>query len=137
MTFYEDEYLFGLKKETELKDIIQIYFNTTELRKLSKFHPFDYKTSNCFFEIKTRRTRLNDFPTTLIGYNKFVFAEALQNFENCYFIFQFIDGLYYYKYEKNDINIYEQKHIYRRDRNETTSKYHMLIPNEKLTKIDI
>lgn len=136
MTFYESEYLFGIKGEIGLKEIIQDYFHTTELKKLSKFHPFDYKTNTSYFEIKTRRTNINDFPSTLIGLNKFEFGENLPNFEKCYFIFQFKDGIYYYKYEKNDINLYEQKHIYRRDRNCVSSKWHILLPNDKLIKIE-
>lgn len=139
MPFYEDEYLFGLKGENELKDLVQATFFTSELKKLAKFHPFDFKSNSTYFEIKTRRTKKDDFPSTLIGYNKFQFCEGFQNFEQAYFIFQFTDGVYYYKYQKNDINMYEQKHIHRKDRVHhrfDERKLYLLIPNEKLIKIE-
>ena len=136
MKFYEDELNFGLMGELSLKETIEKYFYTKPLEKLSLFHPFDYHASTCYFEIKTRRTKKDAFKTTLISYNKFKFSENLDISKKAYFIFQFTDGVYYYKYEKNDINLFEQKLISRRDRNIYEMKNHILLPNEKLIKLE-
>ena len=136
MPIYKEELEFGLVSENNLKNCIQNYFQTSELIKLSMFHPFDFVSNNFYFEIKTRRNELNLYPSTLIGYNKFEFAETVISlFKKCYFIFQFTDGLYYYEYKQNDINIFRQKYIERRDRKGVSLKNHILLDNDKLTKI--
>ena len=132
-----EELQFGLMGEISLKEKIQEYFNTNKLIKLDTYHPFDFKSSTTYFEIKTRRTLKDSYKSTIIGKNKFEFAENNStNFMKFYFIFQFTDGLYYYKYEKNDVNIYDTTIIKRYDRNSQYLKMHILLPNEKLIKIN-
>jgi hypothetical protein len=135
----ESEYKNGVNIETNLFPIIQSYFHTSSLEKLSVYHPFDFKSSTCYFEIKSRRTKLNDYENTIIGLNKIQFAET--NYKvglKFYFIFHFSDGIYYYKYEQNDINILKQVRITRKDRQQyqVGVKTYCKIDNKDLIKME-
>jgi len=123
----------GTLNEMKAEEYIQLYFKQTTLKKLSKFNTFDFEGDTALFEVKTRRNKLADYPTTMVGYNKIL---ACQNCEkDVYFIFQFTDGNYYYKYSKDET--FEIKIGGRYDRGSIEKNYYYYIPIEKLIKINL
>jgi hypothetical protein len=91
---------FGLKKEiTELERIKNRF--SKSLKRTNTFFEFDYVSPECYVELKSRRNKLNTYPDTMVGKNKMDYAETADR--PVYFVFSFIDGLYFWKYNKEDI----------------------------------
>ena len=91
---------FGLKKEISEIERIRNRFSNT-LKPTNNFFVFDYVSNECYVELKSRRNKLNTYPDTMVGKNKMDYAETADR--PVYFVFSFIDGLYYWKYNKEDI----------------------------------
>ena len=91
---------FGLKKEISEIERIRNRFSNT-LKPTNNFFVFDYVSNECYVELKSRRNKLNTYPDTMVGVNKLDYAETADR--PVYFVFSFIDGLYYWKYNKEDI----------------------------------
>jgi hypothetical protein len=132
MNKYKIDEDFGLENEIKSEDYIQLYFKQNTLIKLSKFNKFDYEGETAFFEIKTRRNLSTDYTTTMIGYTKILHAQK-QN-KDVYFIFQFTDGNYYYKYDISET--FEIKKGGRYDRGRPENNLYYYIPIERLIKIE-
>ena len=91
---------FGLKKEiSEIEKIRNKFSN--RLKPTNNFFVFDYVSRDCYVELKARRNKKNTYPDTMVGKNKMDYAETADR--PVYFVFSFIDGLYYWKYNKEDI----------------------------------
>lgn len=91
---------FGMKKEiSEIGKIRNRFSNS--LKPTKDFFVFDYVSKDCYVELKSRRNKLNTYPDTMVGKNKMDYAETADR--PVYFVFSFIDGLYYWKYNKEDI----------------------------------
>jgi hypothetical protein len=91
---------FGLKKEiSELERIKNRFSN--HLKRTNNFFVFDYVSPECYVELKSRRNKLNTYPDTMVGKNKMDYAKTADR--PVYFVFSFIDGLYYWKYNNKDI----------------------------------
>lgn len=131
----EKDVNYGLAKECEVKSILQSYFNV-KLTKLSLFHPLDFmdETLTTFFEIKSRRLNHDKYNTMMIGKNKIEYIEKNYKTNNSYyFIFVCVDGIFYYKYDKEDklkVSIGG-----RNDRGKNEYKHYYYIPVNKLIKI--
>ena len=97
---YYKDLQYGLLKENELLPVLKNYFNDDSIQKLNKYNTFDFKGDNKFIELKSRNNELNQYPTTMIGFNKINKASLI--LEDVYFCFCFTNGLYYYKYNKED-----------------------------------
>ena len=132
MNLFKIDEDFGTLNEMKAEEYIPLYFKQTTLKKLSKFNKFDFEGDTALFEIKTRRNKLADYPTTMVGYNKILQAQKCE--KDVFFIFQFTDGNYYYKY--NRCEIFEIKKGGRYDRGKPESNYYYYIPIEKLIKIN-
>lgn len=124
---------FGLDNEIKAEDYIKTYFKQNTLTKTSKFNKFDFVGDTALFEVKTRRIMYNKFKTTMIGYTKILHAQK-QSLD-VYFIFQFLDGNYYYKYSKDDNFEIKKGGRFDRGRAETAQYYY--IPIENLIKIEL
>jgi len=124
---------FGKEQENKAEEYIQTYFKQTTLKKLSKFNKFDFEGDTALFEVKTRRNNYNKYPTTMIGYNKILACKKCE--KDVYFIFQYLDGNYYYKYSIDES--FEIKKAGRFDRGRPETDYYYYIPIEKLIKIDL
>ena len=133
MTQFKIDEDFGKEQENKAGDYIQSYFKQTTLKKLSRFNKFDFEGDTAFFEVKTRRNDYNKYPSTMIGYNKFLACKKCE--KDVYFIFQYLDGNYYYKYSNDES--FEIKKGGRYDRGKIESNYYCFIPIEKLIKIDL
>jgi len=68
----------------------------------------------------------------MIGYTKIL--HALKQIKDVYFIFQFTDGNYYYKYDKTET--FEIKKGGRYDRGRPENNLYYYIPIERLIKIE-
>lgn len=92
---------FGIKKENEYYNILKELFDESLELSNNKFNLFDYIGKDCYIELKSRRNRYDKYPDTMIGYNKIEFARS--TCKKVVFCFSFIDGLYYYVFDKNDL----------------------------------
>ena len=92
---------FGLSKEDEYFNILKDCFDETLIKSINKYDLFDYIGNDCFIELKSRRNTHNKYPDTMIGYNKIEFAQSTNKI--IIFCFSFTDGLYYYKFNKEDL----------------------------------
>jgi len=97
----QNDLKFGDIKELELLETIQDKFNTS-LKKVSNNNfVFDFSCDNCYVELKSRRNTHDKYPDTMVGKNKLDFAEKSDR--TVIFCFSFTDGIYYWKYNKEDI----------------------------------
>jgi hypothetical protein len=126
--------VFGKLKEVEIKEILEGFLNT-KLNTSSKYNLIDFYNDDIYIELKSRRNTYQTYNTTIIGSNKIEYAKSL-NKKKCYFVFCYLDGLYYIEYS----NIFDsfdlcEEYILRDGRKEMKINYH--IPIECLTKIDV
>lgn len=120
----------------KIKKIFDSIHNIDLQKTADKFHPFDLKDSQNKFvvEVKKRNNTHDKYPTTMIGYNKYIKArQYITRGYNVYFVFDYTDGIYYYKY---DNEIYTPKDGGRRDRGINEIKKYIWININKLTKIE-
>jgi hypothetical protein len=122
---------FGLEKEKQYLELFQNYFSNS-LKRTKQYSVFDYEGSDCLIELKSRRCHFKTYSDTMIGMNKIQKAK-LSN-QNIYFVFSFIDGLYYWKYDET-VNLRLSRGG-RKDRNKFEFKNYYFIPIEILTKIE-
>jgi hypothetical protein len=92
---------FGLSKEDEYFDLLKDCFDETLEKTNNKFNLFDYIGQECYIELKSRRVKHDAYLDTMIGYNKVEFAQSC--LKPVIFCFAFTDGLYYYKFDNNDL----------------------------------
>jgi hypothetical protein len=131
MSKFITDYHFGIQNEIKILPIIKEYFKDDSIIRLDKNNIFDYKGDNKFIELKSRNNEYNKYPTTMIGYNKIL--KSLELKEDVFYLFNFIDGLYYWKFNKNyKINIQRGG---RSDRGKAEYSNYAFIPIELLTKI--
>ena len=128
---FKKDYSFGLQKEVELLPILRKFFNDDTIIQLDRHNVFDYKGDNKYIELKSRNSNYNRYQTTMIGYNKI--KKALELNEDVYFVFNFRDGLYYYKFDRD--KELEIKQGGRFDRGIPEIKDYYFIPIEILKEI--
>ena len=126
-----NDYNVGLQYEVQILPFLQVYFNDKTIVQLDRFNVFDFKGENKYLELKTRKCSVKTYPTTMIGVNKVERAKSLN--ENVYFIFQFTDGVYCWKYDKN-IQLTKREGG-RTDRGYNEIKQYFFISTQLLTKI--
>ena len=126
-----NDYNYGINKELQLLPTIKQFLNDNTIYKLENSNEFDFKGDNKYIELKSRNNNYNKYPTTMIGYNKI--KKALELNEDVYFIFNFTDGIYYYKFDRD--KELEIKQGGRRDRGRPEIKDYYFIPIEILQKI--
>lgn len=112
---------FGDRNELIVLKIIRKYFNDDIKKEQDRYEIFDFQGTNTRYELKSRRCNSWTYRDTMIGLNK---LDAVNG--NFIFLFQFYDGLFYVKYDK------EQFDTFRRDRG---YKDYLFIPKERLIKI--
>lgn len=92
---------YGLEKEIEhletLRDIFCKKLNKTN----DKWFVFDYSCEDCYVELKSRRCNHDKYTDTMIGLNKINYC--CKSKKPVYFCFNFEDGLYYWKYNEDDM----------------------------------
>lgn len=121
--------------ENDVLPMIEEYFKV-KLTKLDNNNIMDFRDNyGIYYEVKTRNNNYTTHPTTMIGYNKVQFANRLGR--PVYFIFNFFDGVYFYKYTFDKIKDFEIKRGGRCDRGKEEYKIYCYIPIEKLTKLEL
>jgi hypothetical protein len=124
---------FGLEKEVESITIIQNFFNCGELKKTSKFGIIDFYNSTHYIELKSRRITHDQFDSAIIGKNKIDYFKRLK--QQCYIVYNYIDGIYYIKYEKELFDTFDIiEDVFERDGIKTTY-INYRIPINNLKKI--
>jgi hypothetical protein len=93
---------FGAEGELNVGESLNRQFNTT-LERRGGFYTFDYGGTlptgrTIELELKTRRIRHDQYPTTMVGRNKIEYCSNANT--DYYFVFNFSDGIYYIKYDK-------------------------------------
>ena len=94
----KSDLIFGMEMEDKVLNLLKEKVNKNITQTLN-YHSFDYfcSESNTYYELKSRRVKHNQYPDTMVGYNKLKWAK--EHSENKYvFLFQFTDGLYYHNW---------------------------------------
>ena len=125
--------VFEKLKEVEIKEILEGFFNT-KLNTSSKYNLIDFYNDEIYIELKSRRNTYQKYNTTIIGSNKIDYVKTLN--KKCYFVFCYLDGLYYIEYS----NIFDsfdlcEEYIFRDNKKELKTNYH--IPIECLKRINV
>ena len=126
-----NDYNFGINKEIQLLPTIRDYLKDNTIYKLENSNAFDFKGDNKYIELKSRRIKINQYRSTMIGLNKIEKASTLD--EYVYFFFSFEDGLFYWLYDK-DYEL-EIRQGGRWDRGKAEIKFYAFLPIEMLIKI--
>lgn len=131
-TQQQQDIIYGELEEDRLMDILNEKWNTN-LRRVGSSSILDFITGNneYYVEIKSRRNKHNQYPTTMIGYNKIAYIK--KHNLNCVFVFAFTDGDYYYTYNDNDNFTIATGG--REDRGKQEFNKYYYIPIEKLNKL--
>jgi len=117
MATFAADYTFGTNSEKETRSKLEEVFATTlHHRTENPFSQFDYDNGSTFYlELKTRRIRHDQFPTAIIGKNKVDIAAANPN-RTYWFCFNYTDGLYGIRYDKEKFSKYVTTEYSRGDR---------------------
>ena len=128
---------YGLQKEVKIKPLFEKHFGI-KFAKLDKYNTFDFSSvdKKILIELKSRRVDKNQYPSTMVGYNKI--KKAVQNLaqgREVYFTFAFKDYICYYKFE--EVNKSWIRDGGRCDRGKQEIKPYYYIPTEELKEFDI
>ena len=128
---FSEDFKFGLQQEDAQFDLIKKI--DCDLVKTSVKSIFDYESKNSLVELKSRNNTCNQYPTTMVAYDKIEYAHRFPD-KKIYFCFKFTDGLYYYQYNKDD-NL-EYGIGGRRDRGRDEIKSYCYIPIKYLINLE-
>lgn len=129
MVTNRQEYIYGLSAELKLKPVLERFCGKA-LQGTKQYDTFDFIGEGVTIELKSRKNNKDRYPTTIVGMNK---IEEIQEGEKVIFVFNFLDGLYYWEYVEND---FEVLMIKRRDRPHTKHKPHLAIPVNSLKLVE-
>ena len=93
---------FGFGSENANAETFRAFLDCPDLKQNSQFELFDYESDEYLIELKTRRCKSNTYPDTMIPKNKIDFCKTSN--KTIYFFFQFIDGMFFWKYKHNQLN---------------------------------
>lgn len=128
---------FGLPKEDPVLDKLRKHFAEDIAKSSYQYCPHDGFSKTTEYEIKSRRNRYNQYPTTIVPVSK------VRNMKRSrlVFVFNFTDGLYYAEYDKEKFAKYNIKMVEAvRKRNGVVGKTiepHFEIPITDLIYINI
>lgn len=128
----QSDYSFGIAKEPEIIEKLSTHFNENISKCSYQYSYYDAESETTKYEIKSRRNRVGDYPTTIIAVDKTKTTGRLV------FVFHFLDGLYYVVYEATQFSKYEIRNVsaYRKG-GVKTLKPHYFIPIGDLIPICI
>jgi hypothetical protein len=130
----KNDILFGEKSEVKLMNRIEELVQCPISRQ-GGFNIMDYTNANktVYVELKTRRINHNAYPTAIIGKNKILFCSDPT--KNYYFVFCYLDGVFYIKYDAQLFSTFEcENDFWRGERNDCVNKAQtiVLIPTHLL-----
>ena len=129
---FNDDYFGGKQSENRVLPIIKQFFNDESIKQTEdRMCKYDFISENLStkYELKTRNNKLKAYNTTMIGQDKMC--------DNLVLLFQFTDGLYYIKYDKELIETFSRclfKRDNRIDYNDVEKQY-VYIPIEHLKEV--
>jgi hypothetical protein len=127
-TIIENDYQYGRQKECEILNKMNEYFHDNITQTEARYDAKDYVGDKYRYEVKSRRINYNQYPTTIIPTDKVM--------DNIYFLFNFIDGLYYIRYNKEVFSKFKIDYFHRRDGGQNNkNKLYFYIPINELTQI--
>jgi hypothetical protein len=106
-----DDLKYGMSMERRTKSRIEQLVGE-EIILGGGYNTFDYhnKTKTVYVELKSRRICHDDYPTAIIGKNKVDFCTDPS--KEYYFVYNYNDGIYYIKYDKELFDTFEVKRDY-------------------------
>lgn len=100
--FNRINYEKGTLAEVMILVKLQIFFNDNTIKQLEEGNTFDFEGENKFIELKTRNCYSYAFKDTCIGEIKINRAKELEKLgKNIYFVFEFLDGTFFWKFDIN------------------------------------
>ncbi len=128
---------FGLPKEDPVLDKLKKHFEEEIAKSTYQYCPHDGFSQTTEYEIKSRRNKYNQYPTTIVPCSKIRDMKR----DRLVFVFNFLDKLCYAVYNKETFATYNVKQIEAvRKRNGVLGKTiepHFEIPLEDLIEIKI
>ena len=96
---------FGFNEEEKLFK----FFNEKigKCKKTPEYFIFDYEGDNFFIELKSRRIKSNKYNTTFMNLNKLI--EAERNDKKVIFVFNYLDKILYWEFQKNQFYLGKMK----------------------------
>jgi hypothetical protein len=122
-------YNWGREQEKKVYPLIQEYFKENIIHCTDQYSKYDFISPTYFFELKSRRNRHNSYSTTMITCNKLKETD-----KELILLFNFTDGLYFIKYEKELFDTFFSQ-PFKRDEVNAYPLDHIYIPIEYLTVI--
>ena len=126
--FNKKLYEFGRKHEKQNLDLFRKFFEDETIHLLPEGSYFDYEGHDIKIELKTRNCSVHKYLDTAITTHKFIQA-SLQS-KTVYFIFEFTDGIFYFKYDPKDTSMFDTIRTY-----DIRGVSHKFIPKHKLVKL--
>ena len=99
--FNHTTYAYGIKEENKLLQPLQVFFKDNTLKPLPEGAKFDFIGRGKCVELKSRTCRKDSYETTCISICKVEYARRHCHDTDFYFVFNFTDGLFYYKFDKS------------------------------------
>jgi hypothetical protein len=121
MTTFENDYKYGIEKESSILLTLNKFFSRDIVKSVDRYCNYDFFDDSYKYELKSRRNKYNTYPTTMIP--------LLKCKDNTILLFNFTDGLYYIKYEKEKFEKYDKKYFCKnRDDKIDINKQYYYIP---------
>jgi hypothetical protein len=92
---FDWDYNFGREQEIVLLPRLNEFFKDDIKPTTDKFHKYDYEGNKYVYEMKSRKCKMEQYPTTLLPADKVIKTKKQ------IFLFNFTDGLYYIEYDED------------------------------------
>jgi len=135
MRSFQTDYYAGLAGElasyAALKGLSGTYLSHSK----DPFADFDFFSTDCVIELKTRNCFFDNYEDCMIQMLKVMKASQICDHKDVYFAFRYFDGLYYIKYDPEKFSKYKIHMVKVPDRDGYTEKPEprMYIPIKDLT----
>jgi len=130
MVNFENDYLYGIQKQKEILPILRDHFGNDLKETVGRWKKYDFYSDKSIFELKSRKNRKAQYPTTLLTCNKVVSESG----KDLIFLFNFTDQLCYIKYDPDLFSTFERR-LFSRINESFDEKDYFYIPIERLTMI--
>ena len=94
------DFNFGVENEKKLLETLSKKHNNLTLT--SKYCLYDFMNDTTLIELKSRRIKHNDYNSSMIQYKKIEYF--LKSPKKCYCYFSYLDGLYYFEVNKENVD---------------------------------
>ena len=128
---FKDNYNKGKMTEDEHFEFLKEHFNEPNLKQNKRYSTFDFNSDNITIELKKRNFDSTKYKDLMIGLNKIEKAQKAN--KDIYFVMVLDDGIFSYKYNKDDPLNYRSGG--RRDRGFNEFKKYAYIPIDYFRKI--